>query len=113
MAYGKRRRKRAETEKARTEPVGLGLERTERTDMGIRIDSGNGAAIEVQEPRRVKTAGGKKQQRIPRWGIFLFVILAAFAVARTLQRGVETGKTTQPPVRPVLEIGRASCRGRV
>jgi multidrug efflux system membrane fusion protein len=50
----------------------------------------------------VKTAGGKKQQGIPRWGIFLFVILAAFAVARTLQRGVETGKSTQPPVRPVL-----------
>ncbi len=70
--------------------------------MGIRIDSGNGAATEVQEPRRVKTAGGKKQQRIPRWGIFLFVILAAFAVARTLQRGVETAKSTQPPVRSVL-----------
>src|SRR2546430_8873274 len=102
MAYGKRRRKRAETEKARTEPVGLGLERTERTDMGVRIDSGNGAAIEVQESRRVKTAGGKKQQRIPRWGIFLFVILAAFAVARTLQRGVQQAKTNQPPVRPVL-----------
>src|SRR5438270_8768338 len=70
--------------------------------MGIRIDSGNGAATEIQEPRRVKTTGGKKQQRIPRWGIFLFVTLAAFAVARTLQRGVETGKSTQPPVRPVL-----------
>ncbi len=42
------------------------------------------------------------KQRIPRWGILLFVILAAFAVARTLQRGVETAKSTQPPVRPVL-----------
>jgi multidrug efflux system membrane fusion protein len=52
---------------------------------------------------RVKTVGGKKRQhRIPRWGMFLFVILAAFAVARTLQRGVETAKSTQPPVRPVL-----------
>ena len=70
--------------------------------MGIRIDSGNGAATEVQETRRVKTTGGKRQQRIPRWGMFLFVILAAFAVARTLQRGVETAKSTQPPVRPVL-----------
>jgi membrane fusion protein, multidrug efflux system len=69
--------------------------------MGIRLDSGNGAATEVQEPRRVKT-GPVSKQRIPRWGIFLFVILAAFAVARTLQRGVETAKTTQPPVRPVL-----------
>jgi len=44
----------------------------------------------------------EKKQRIPRWGTFLFVILAAFAVARTLQRGVETAKSTQPPVRPVL-----------
>jgi multidrug efflux system membrane fusion protein len=49
----------------------------------------------------VKTTGDRRQ-RIPRWGILLFVILAAFAVARTLQRGVETAKTTQPPVRPVL-----------
>src|SRR5947207_11180522 len=70
--------------------------------MGIRIDSGNGAATEVQETNRVKTANRKKQQRIPRWGIFLFVVLAAFAVARTLQRGVETAKSTQPPARPVL-----------
>jgi len=49
----------------------------------------------------VKTSHVSKQ-RIPRWGILLFVILAAFAVARTLQRGVETAKSTQPPVRPVL-----------
>jgi multidrug efflux system membrane fusion protein len=69
--------------------------------MGAGLESGNGAATELQEPRRVKTTGDRKQ-RIPRWGIFLFVILAAFAVARTLQRGVETAKTTQPPVRPVL-----------
>jgi membrane fusion protein, multidrug efflux system len=69
--------------------------------MGIRLESGNGATTEVQEARRVKTTGGKKQ-RIPRWGIFLFVLLAAFAVARTLQRGVETKKATQPPVRTVL-----------
>src|SRR6266446_697925 len=76
-------------------------ERTGKTKMGTRLDSGNGAATEVQETRRMKTSRVKKQ-RIPRWGIFLFVILAAFAVARTLQRGVETAKTTQPPVRPVL-----------
>src|SRR2546421_12254333 len=89
-----------ETEK--TPRLGRELERTAETDMGIRIDSGNGAATEVQERNRVKGAGRKKQQRIPRWGIFLFVLLGAFAVARTLQRGVETAKTTQPPVRPVL-----------
>jgi membrane fusion protein, multidrug efflux system len=85
-----------------TRAVAFPRERTERINMGIRIDSGNGAATEVQEPRRVKAAGRKKQQRIPRWGMFLFVLLAAFAVARTLQRGVEQKKTTQPPIRPVL-----------
>src|SRR5437764_7760628 len=69
--------------------------------MAIRIDSGNGAATEVQETNRVKGVREKKS-RIPRWGVFLFVVLAAFAVARTLQRGVETAKSTQPPVRPVL-----------
>jgi multidrug efflux system membrane fusion protein len=69
--------------------------------MGTRLESGNGASTEVHERRRVTTTGERKQ-RVPRWGIFLFVILAAFAVARTLQRGVESAKTTQPPVRPVL-----------
>ena len=69
--------------------------------MGIRIDSGNGAATEVQETNRVKGVR-EKRSRIPRWGVFLFVVLAAFAVARTLQRGVEKSKATQPPVRPVL-----------
>lgn len=82
-------------------PAGFELQRTAKTEMGIRLESGNGTATEVQETRRVKTTGDRKQ-RIPRWGIFLFVVLAAFAVARTLQRGVETAKTTQPPVRPVL-----------
>lgn len=50
----------------------------------------------------MKTVAAKKQQRIPRWGIFLFVVLAAFAVAKTLQRGVETKKAAQPSARPVL-----------
>ena len=77
------------------------LERTAKIKMGTRLESGNGATTEVQEPRKVKPVREPKQ-RIPRWGIFLFVVLAAFAVARTLQRGVETAKTTQPPVRPVL-----------
>lgn len=69
--------------------------------MGLRIDSGNGAATEVRETNRVKRVR-EKRSRVPRWGVFLFVILAAFAVARTLQRGVEQKKATQPPVRPVL-----------
>jgi membrane fusion protein, multidrug efflux system len=69
--------------------------------MGIRLESGNGASTQVQETNRVKTVR-EKRSRIPRWGIFLFVVLAAFAIARTLQRGVETAKSTQPPIRPVL-----------
>ena len=69
--------------------------------MGIRIASGNGAATEVRETNRVKTVREKKH-RIPRWGMFLFVVLAAFVVARTWQRGIQVGKTTQAPVRPVL-----------
>src|SRR6202043_810340 len=64
-------------------------------------ESGNGASTQVQETNRVKNVR-EKRPRIPRWGIFLFVVLAAFAVARTLQRGVATAKSTQPPVRPVL-----------
>src|SRR3982074_131461 len=80
---------------------GFELERTAKTKMGVRLESGNGAAAELQETRRVKTRRASKQ-RIPRWGIFLFVILAALAVARTLQRRVETAKTTQSPVRPAL-----------
>src|SRR5262249_47338700 len=101
IAFGKRRRKAMET--GDMPQLESELARTGRTKMGTRLDSGNGAATEVQETNRVKSAGGKKrQQRIPQWGIFLFVILAAFAVARTLQRGVQTAKSTQPPARPVL-----------
>jgi len=70
--------------------------------MAVRIESGNGAATEVHDRNRMKSAAGKRQQRIPRWGILLFVILAALAVAKTLQRGVATAKSTQPPIRPVL-----------
>jgi multidrug efflux system membrane fusion protein len=69
--------------------------------MGVQLESEHGAATEVQETRKVKSRRGGKQ-RIPNWGSFLFVVLAAFAVARALERGVETAKTTQPPVRPVL-----------
>ena len=47
--------------------------------MGTRLESGNGASTEVQEKRRVKTTADKKQ-RIPRWGIFLFVFLITLAI---------------------------------
>lgn len=76
-------------------------EGTVKTNMAIRVDSGNGAATEVQGRNRVKGVR-EKRSRIPRWAVLLFVILAAFAVARTLQRGVQQKKATQPPVRPVL-----------
>jgi membrane fusion protein, multidrug efflux system len=78
------------------------LEKTAGIEMGTRLDSGNGAATEMQERRRVTTGSAKNQQRIPRWGVFLFVLLGAFAVAKTLQRGVEQKKAAQPPARPVL-----------
>src|SRR5216684_1558862 len=99
IGSGKKRRKGMEMENMPA--LGFEWERTAETEMGIRLESGNGAATEVQETRRVKPSRVSKQ-RVPRWGIFLFVVLAAFTVARTLQRGVETAKTTQPPVRPVL-----------
>src|SRR5436190_1665545 len=90
-------------ETGKTLPIGDERKRTERINMGARIDSGNGAATEVQETNRVKTIGDKKrEQRIPRWAIVLFVVLAAIVVTRTVQRGVQTSKPTQPPVRPVL-----------
>jgi multidrug efflux system membrane fusion protein len=84
-----------------TPVLGFELKKTATIEMGTRLESGDGTATGVQETRRVKTSRGTKQ-RIPNWGYFLFVVLAAFAVARALQRGVETAKTTQAPVRPVL-----------
>src|SRR4051812_30695607 len=69
--------------------------------MGTQIDSGNGASTEVQKPRWGKSAGGKPQQRFPRWAIFLFVILAAFAIARMWHQRVETSKP-KTVVRPAL-----------
>ena len=71
--------------------------------MAVRIDSGNGVATDVSKTNRVKTIGRqKRQRRFPRLAVLLFIVLAAFAVARTLQRGVEKTKSAQPPVRPVL-----------
>lgn len=39
---------------------------------------------------------------VPRWGYILFAVLTIFAVARGLQRRVESAKAGQPPARPVL-----------
>src|SRR5580700_11126032 len=76
--------------------------------MSTRLESGNGATTEVQEPRRVKT--GRVTKRIPRWAIYLFVILAAIAVVRTLLHGVGTKKAAPPPTRPVL-VAKVTTKG--
>src|SRR5689334_5708188 len=101
MAFGKKRRGPAGTETEDNPKREFRSERTVKTSMAIRLDSGNGAATDVRETNRVKEIRDKRS-RVPRWAVLLFVILAAFAVARTLQRGVEQSKATQPPVRPVL-----------
>lgn len=69
--------------------------------MGTQIDSGNGASTEVQKPRWGKSAGDKPQRRFPRWAILLFLILAAFAIARMWYQRIETSKP-KTIVRPAL-----------
>jgi multidrug efflux system membrane fusion protein len=56
----------------------------------------------------VKT--GRVTKRIPRWAIYLFVILAAIAVVRTLLHGVGTKKAAPPPTRPVL-VAKVTTKG--
>ena len=53
---------------------------------------------------------GRVAKRIPRWAIYLFVILAAIAVVRTLLHGVGTKKAAQPPTRPVL-VAKVTTKG--
>src|SRR5437868_15542151 len=79
---GRKRRRGMGTENTL---AGCELERTAKTEMGIQLESGNGAVTEVQERRRVKTSRFSRQ-RIQRRGIILFVILAVFTLARTLHR---------------------------
>jgi len=51
-------------------------------------------APKVPKPRR------KGRQSIPRWAYALFAVLAVLVLLRTFQRGVETLKPAQAPVRP-------------
>ncbi len=88
-------------EMANTSQLEFHNETRGKAKMAVRLDSGNGAASEVQERNRVRAVRDKRS-RVPRWAVLLFVVLAAFAVARTLQRGVEKSKANQPPVRPAL-----------
>ncbi|KAF5409171.1 MAG: Multidrug resistance protein MdtA [Candidatus Udaeobacter sp.] len=52
-------------------------------------------APKVAKPRR------KGRQSIPRWAYVLFAVLAVLVLLRTFQRGVDTLKPAQAPVRPV------------
>jgi membrane fusion protein, multidrug efflux system len=52
-------------------------------------------APKVAKPRRTG------RQSIPRWAYVLFAVLAVLVLLRTFQRGVDTLKPAQAPVRPV------------
>jgi membrane fusion protein, multidrug efflux system len=51
-------------------------------------------APKVAKPRRTR------RQSIPRWAYVLFAVLAVLVLLRTFQRGVDTLKPAQAPVRP-------------
>jgi multidrug efflux system membrane fusion protein len=53
-------------------------------------------APKVAKPRRTG------RQSIPRWAYVLFAVLAVLVLLRTFQRGVDTLKPAQAPVRPVI-----------
>jgi len=69
--------------------------------MDIRLEPKVEAAASRQREKQIKTPQAGAHS-IPRWGYILFAVLAIFAVARSLQRRVESAKTEQPPMRPVL-----------
>jgi multidrug efflux system membrane fusion protein len=69
--------------------------------MDIRLEPKVEAAASRQREKQIKTPRAQAHS-IPRWGYILFAVLAIFAVARGLQRRVESAKIGQPAVRPVL-----------
>src|SRR5438132_2800574 len=71
------------------------------TKMAIRLEPKAETATSRQRNKQMKTPRGWAHS-IPRWGYILFAVLAIFAVARGLQRRVESGKAGQPPARLVL-----------
>jgi multidrug efflux system membrane fusion protein len=77
------------------------LTETDETKMAIRLEPKAETAASRHRNKQMKTprTGGHS---IPRWGYILFAALAIFAVARGLQRRVESAKAGQPPARPVL-----------
>jgi membrane fusion protein, multidrug efflux system len=54
----------------------------------------------AKAPKVAKTRRTRRQS-IPRWAYVLFAVLAVLVLLRTFQRGVDTLKPAQAPVRPV------------
>jgi membrane fusion protein, multidrug efflux system len=79
----------------------LTLAETVETKMAIRLEPKAETAASGQRNKQTKTLPVRTHS-IPRWGYILFAVLAIFAVARGLQRRVESTKTGQPPPRLVL-----------
>jgi membrane fusion protein, multidrug efflux system len=77
------------------------LAETVETKMAIRLEPRAETAGLRQQNKQMKTPRAGAHS-IPRWGYILFAVLAAFAVARGLQRRVESAKAGQPPARLVL-----------
>jgi membrane fusion protein, multidrug efflux system len=77
------------------------LAETVETKMAIRLEPKAETAASRQRNRQMKTPRAGAYS-IPRWGYILFAVLAIFAVARGLQRRVESAKAGQPPARLVL-----------
>jgi membrane fusion protein, multidrug efflux system len=77
------------------------LVETVETKMAIRLEPRAETARLRQQNKQMKTPRAQAHS-IPRWGYILFAVLAAFALARGLQRRVESAKAGQPPPRPVL-----------
>jgi multidrug efflux system membrane fusion protein len=77
------------------------LAETVETKMPIRLEPKAETAPSRQRNRQMKTPRAGAYS-IPRWGYILFAVLAIFAVARGLQRRVESAKAGQPPARLVL-----------
>jgi membrane fusion protein, multidrug efflux system len=79
----------------------LTLVETVETKMAIRLEPKAETAASSQRNKQTKTPRVRAHS-VPRWGYVLFAVLAIFAVARGLQRRVESTKVGQPPARPVL-----------
>jgi membrane fusion protein, multidrug efflux system len=69
--------------------------------MDTRLELEDEAATSAEPQRKMKTSRTGKLS-VPRWGYVLFVVLAALAVARSIQKQEQAVKGTQPQARLVL-----------